>query len=253
MALYNIHFSPTGGTKKAADCLTRALGGGAVEIDLIRDRDALARTAFTAEDVCVVAVPSFGGRVPSPAAALLRGAHGAGAKAVLVAVFGNRAIDDTLAELQDILVSAGFTCLAGVEAAAQHSLMPQYGAGRPDADDEAQLADFAARIREKLAQDGADAPQLPGSHEYRVYNGVPFRPLTSRKCTACGLCARECPADAIPPDAPNTTDNAKCVACMHCVAVCPQRARHYSRSLRLLVSRKMRAACSGRKENRLYL
>lgn len=219
MAMYNIHFSPTGGTKKAADCLTRALGGGAVEIDLIRDRDALARTAFTAEDVCVVAVPSFGGRVPSPAAALLRGAH----------------------------------CLAGVEAAAQHSLMPQYGAGRPDADDEAQLADFAARIREKLAQDGADAPQLPGSHEYRVYNGVPFRPLTSRKCNVCGLCARECPADAIPPDAPNTTDNAKCVACMHCVAVCPQHARHYSRSLRLLVSRKMRAACAGRKENRLYL
>ena len=73
MALYNIHFSPTGGTKKAAGCLMRALGGGAVEIDLIRDRDALARTAFTAEDLCVVAVPSFGGRVPSPAAALLRG------------------------------------------------------------------------------------------------------------------------------------------------------------------------------------
>ena len=40
---------------------------------------------------------------------------------------------------------------------------------------------------------------------------------------------------------------------MHCVAVCPQHARHYSRSLRLTVSRKMRAACSGRKENKLYL
>ena len=38
-----------------------------------------------------------------------------GAKAILVAVFGNRMIDDTLLELQDVLEASGFVCIAGME------------------------------------------------------------------------------------------------------------------------------------------
>jgi hypothetical protein len=52
-----------------------------------------------------------------------------------VAVFGNRAIDDTLLELQDVLVASGFVCIAGMETVAEHSLMHQFGTGRPDQQD----------------------------------------------------------------------------------------------------------------------
>ena len=34
---YNIHFSPTGGTKKVADILARNLGGEFCEVDICRD------------------------------------------------------------------------------------------------------------------------------------------------------------------------------------------------------------------------
>ena len=52
---------------------------------------------------------------------------------------GNRAIDDTLVEMQDILENAGFVCVVGVEAVAEHSLMHQFGTGQPDQQDEKRI------------------------------------------------------------------------------------------------------------------
>ena len=52
----------------------------------------------------------------------------------------------------------------------------------------------------------------------REYGGVPFKPVANGKCTSCGLCAKECPAGAIPLDNPKMTDKDKCISCMHCVA-----------------------------------
>ncbi len=43
----------------------------------------------------------------------------------------------------------------------------------------------------------------------------------SGACTACGACARRCPAGAIPAGAPQATDHAECLKCLRCVDVCP--------------------------------
>ena len=59
---YEVTFSPTGGTKRSADLLSAAWKEKA-EIDLMKRRDDFTKYAFTAEDICLVAVPSFGGRV----------------------------------------------------------------------------------------------------------------------------------------------------------------------------------------------
>ena len=63
--IYTAYFSPTGGTKKAALALTSALADtdGFTEIDL--SLPALAQYTFAADDIIVVAVPVFGGRVPA--------------------------------------------------------------------------------------------------------------------------------------------------------------------------------------------
>lgn len=58
---------------------------------------------------------------------------GNGAAAVLIVVYGNRACDDTFAELQDTLEAAGFLCVAAVAAVAEHSILRQYAAGKPEA------------------------------------------------------------------------------------------------------------------------
>ena len=149
MSLYEIYFSPTGGTKKAADIIAKGIGAPVTRVDMIKQVKALKELAFEKDDLCVIAVPSYGGRVPTPAAVDLKRLKGNGAKAVLTVVFGNRAIDDTLTELQDVLTEDGFICLAGIEAVAEHSLMHQFAAGRPDKKDEKVLTGFAKEIKEK--------------------------------------------------------------------------------------------------------
>ena len=146
MKFYNIFFSPTGGTKKVADIVAKGTKLYTKEIDLIKEPDKLMKVSFEKEDLCLVAVPSYGGRIPSVVTDMFRNVKADGTKAILVAVFGNRAIDDTLLELQDVLEESGFVCIAGMEAVAEHSLMNQFGTGRPDQQDEKELLEFAAKI-----------------------------------------------------------------------------------------------------------
>ena len=67
--LYEITFSPTGGTARAANAFGQGLGDGPERIDLCDARADFSKWTFTPEDLCLVAVPSYGGRVPAPAAA----------------------------------------------------------------------------------------------------------------------------------------------------------------------------------------
>lgn len=66
MAVYMISFSPTGGTKKVADCLTKSFGPKIQEIDLTEATADYGRFSFSCDDICNVAVPSFlgGGCLP---------------------------------------------------------------------------------------------------------------------------------------------------------------------------------------------
>ena len=102
MGFYNIFFSPTGGTEKVADIVAKGTKLDAEEIDLIKEPDKLMKVKFEKKDLCLVAVPSYGGRIPSVVTDMFRKVKADGTKTILVAVFGNRMIDDTLLELQDV-------------------------------------------------------------------------------------------------------------------------------------------------------
>lgn len=253
MKLYDIVFSPTGGTQKVATLLTDALEGETARVDLTDGKQDFHAIAFTREDVAVISVPSYGGRVPAVAVERLTALNGQGARAVLVCVYGNRAYEDTLAELADAAKQAGFRVIAAVAAVAEHSIVRQFAAGRPDGQDAQQLAAFAKQIQRKLSAGASQEPAIPGNRPYKKAGGAGMVPRPTRNCTRCGVCAAKCPVQAIDKDNPEKVDEKACISCMRCVCVCPHSARKVNPVMLSAARLMLKKACSERKECELFL
>ena len=94
-----IIFSPTGGTKKVADLLAGEWNLKRETVDLTDPSVDFGSISVEKEELTLIAVPSYGGRVPALAAKRFRQIKGNGARCVIVCVYGNRAYEDTLTEL----------------------------------------------------------------------------------------------------------------------------------------------------------
>lgn len=243
-------FSPTGGTAKAAGFTAAALAETVETIDLFHGAEP--RT-FTAEDTVLVAMPVYGGRIPGYALEQLRAFQGGNARAVTLAVFGNRDFDDALVELNDAVTAAGFRIIASAAPVAEHSMVRSIAAGRPDAQDQADLAAFAGQVLAKLEKGDDSVPAVPGNRPYKESPAAPWAPVVSDACTKCGRCAKECPVGAIPADAPNTTDAARCIHCLRCVSVCPEGARALAAPMAEKIGGMLSKVAGGRHENCFYL
>ena len=253
MKLYDIVFSPTGGTKKVADDLTGALEGDVITVDLTDSKQNFQTVQLNREDVAIISVPSYGGRVPAVAVERLGMVHGNGARAILVCVYGNRAYEDTLVELEDAAKQAGFQVIAAIAAIAEHSIARQFAAGRPDAQDAKQLAAFAQQIQNKLSTGASSEPALPGNRPYKKAGRAGMVPKPTKDCTRCGVCAAGCPVQAISKEDPKKVDEKACISCMRCIAVCPQGARKVNPVMLSAASLMLKKVCSERKECELFL
>lgn len=249
--IYTMVFSPTGSTLRIAKTLADAWGGEIREIDLSRKEQVA--VCMSNEDLCMVAVPSFGGRVPAVAGERLKQWKGNGCDTILITTFGNRAYDDTLLELHDIMVQGDFHPIGAIAAVCQHSIIPQFGKGRPSQLDLQELCSFIEQIKEQREQKIEGVLKLSGNHPYREYNGLPLKPHTTSSCARCGICATSCPVQAIPLDHPEQTLKDLCISCMRCIAICPNQARTLNHMMVLAARLKMNKACSEPKANELFL
>lgn len=146
MSVFEIVFSPTGGTRKVSGLVAGALDKKTVTVDLTDSGLDFSAVSMTEDDVAVISVPAYAGRIPAVVADRLGMLRGNGARTVLVCVYGNRAFEDTLVELEDVAKRAGFRVVAAVSAIAEHSVARQFAAGRPDAQDAAQLAELRSKF-----------------------------------------------------------------------------------------------------------
>ena len=252
MNIHQIIFSPTGGTRRVSDILCQGMGTESIVTDMCVKVTDILLPNINEDDLVVIAMPVYAGRVPALAVERLRMIDSHKAKCVVVAVYGSRAYDDALLEMQDVATEMGFRVIAAVGAIAEHSIIRKYGKGRPDADDEQMLRQFGADIMRKAQGDSGIIPQVPGNRPYKQGGKVP-QPKGRRGCNRCGVCARQCPANAIPLADPITVDTEKCISCMKCVSVCPTRARGIGAMMTLIATQALKKVCATRKENELFI
>ncbi len=215
------YFSPTGGTKKAGEAIAAELGESVNAINLAEKT-----LTVPASDVVVVAVPVFGGRLPALVSDRIGQLNGMGKKAVTAVVYGVRAYEDALLELNDVMARCGFEVVSSAALIAQHSIVPEVGAGRPDAADISEIRQFAKRVRNAIVHSNISIVTVPGNHPYKESKKSSAAPVSLDSCGSCGFCVSVCPTEAITiTNAGIVTDADKCMLCMACTAKCPAKAR----------------------------
>ena len=230
-----VYFSPTGTAKAVVQGIARGINHPNVEFIDITQPNARKQPLQTAEnELLMVAVPVYMGRVPDLLTQYLHEIKAQRTPAVCIAVYGNRAYDDALLELKDILTKRGCIPVAGAAYIGEHSFSSAEtltAAGRPDAADLNHAVELGKRIREKLLSVSAVEQladlKLPGNNPYggvtKLWD-VDFVAV-SETCTQCGICAAGCPTGAIGPADSQLIDQEKCVTCCACIKNCPQHAK----------------------------
>ena len=101
MKVLQMIFSPTGGTEQVADIITEKWRMPVNKIDLSNAEIDYSALNLEKDDIAVIAVPSYGGRVPALATERISKIHGNQMRCIIVCVYGNRAYEDTLIELNE--------------------------------------------------------------------------------------------------------------------------------------------------------
>lgn len=243
------YFSPTGGTKRAGAALAFAMAETVNAVDLAEKC-----VCDPCADVVVMAAPVFGGRIPTFVGDKLARLKGQGKKAVTAVVYGVRAFEDALLELNDVMKSSGFEVIASVALVAQHSIVPEVGAGRPDAADIAEIQQFAKRILAVTRDGKTGVVSVPGNRPYKERKKGAATPLSLPTCNGCGHCATVCPTEAVTLATEGVvTDLNACMMCMACVASCPEKARILPPPLQEGLTQRLSAFKDVRRDNELYL
>jgi len=229
-----VFFSPTGSTQKIVLRIAEGTGIPFQQADLtLPEFRRPFRESFGAEDLVVVGLPVYVGRLPGDLDDFFAGLNGNSTPAAAVVVYGNRDYNDALIELRMRLEARGFVVRSAAAFVAEHTVSSKIAMGRPDANDLAIALDFGRKTADCVKRNIFGKLELKGDYPF-TWNGFdpnvtpdfPPRPriTTGDNCTQCKLCARNCPWAAIDPDDSRRRDYSKCMICQRCLKNCPSHA-----------------------------
>lgn len=245
------YFSPTGGTKRVGEIFCTAFAENFREVNL-GERNKSVEQADC--DTVVISAPVFGGRIPAVVVDKLKTLEGKGKKAVTLAVYGTRAYDDALLELNHTAEECGFEIISSAALIAQHSIVSTVGEGRPDIADVEDIQEFVVKVLEKLESGDKGKVTVPGNIPYKDHMTVPAAPMSTAACNHCGACVAVCPAGAIRMDENEVvTELEKCILCMACVAHCPKKGRILPPPMQESMNEKLGVLKDIRRENTYFL
>ena len=258
----NIYFSPTHTSKQVAEAIVRGVGTNKVATtDLTVG--VIPETILPASTLAVIAVPVYGGHVAPSAMERLRCLRGTNTPAALVVVYGNRAYEKALVELDWLMMEQGFKVIAAATFIGEHSYSNSnypIAYGRPDEDDLQAAFRFGEQVAQKIAAAetpdtlySVDVSRIPRPAQPFIQllrflgkvialrkRAVPL-PRTpwvkdENLCTHCGLCVKCCPVGAVALGDELHIDAQTCIKCCACVKSCPKKAKVYDTPFAALLS-----------------
>lgn len=243
--IWAVYFSPTGTTRTVVHTIAERL---AQTTDLpLNVSDFTLPPArktplsFAEGDLVILGTPVYAGRVPNLLTSYISTMKGHGALAVPIVVYGNRAYDDALIELRNLMEEDGFHSIAGGAFIGEHAFGRTLAAGRPDVSDLTIAKGFSDLLHMKLETLSPKALEKPVFVKGNDPIGPYFRPLdaaghwidirkvkpkTTEACIDCKWCAKHCPMGAIDYEEVTQVPGI-CIKCNACVKGCPVSAKYF--------------------------
>ncbi|MBU4011312.1 MAG: EFR1 family ferrodoxin, partial [Proteobacteria bacterium] len=244
-----IYCSPSGTTKHVSKYIEKTLKELNSDIfiqDIGKERNrffALDQIKAAKEKICLyIGTPVYAGHAVLPVMAFINELpETITGFAVPFATWGGVCSGVALWEMGEKLLEKGYKIAAASKVGAVHSMLWQSKTpvclGHPDTDDDKLIAEFVIKVHKGLSEgnlrrlqlkDLDYQPELLGSELKKtsinnLMQMLPERIVNENKCTQCGICMEECPADAIDM-APYPMFGENCFGCFNCVRLCPENA-----------------------------